>query len=237
MATKLTKKQQGELSEKLTGIIQKSNALQLRLSADKSVNEMNINQISSELNRIHDRAIGKEIPAVISFDPKQSGSGNPSPDNIRPITGYEIEGIGTVYSGELNINSYELTVNAELFTFGPTFDLYGNYGSFSKPLYRNYFPYHVVGYDNSTRDALFMCNAFTPITTLTAADMGDKECRTNRLAPAGTGATFYIRWDEVDLDGLNAFAAEHPIQAVCQIITPNTYTLTPQQMLQLIDQL
>ena len=101
MASRLTKKQQTELTEKLMGVIQKNNALQLRLSADRTVNELNVNQISGTLNRIHGQAIGKELPTEITIPVKQLGSGDPSPDNIRPIVGYEIDGIGTVYGGIL----------------------------------------------------------------------------------------------------------------------------------------
>jgi len=138
MATRLTKKQQSELTEKLTGVIQKNNALQLRLSADRSVNEMNVNQISGELNRIHSNALGRELPAVINIPVKQLGSGVPSLDNIRPIVGYEIDGIGTVYGGELNIAESKLTVTYDKYvlTGTETFTAWGG-GYYTRALTGN----------------------------------------------------------------------------------------------------
>ena len=117
---KMTVKQQAALTDKIEKILRERNALQLRLSADASVNELNIVQISPELNRIHGKAIGKPMPTTISFAPKQAGSGDPSPTNIRPISGYEITGIGTVYGGELNIDDQKLIVTHDSYTLTGT---------------------------------------------------------------------------------------------------------------------
>ena len=224
MASRLTKKQQTELTEKLTGIIQKNNALQLRLSADRTVNEMNVNQISGELNRIHGQAIGKELPTEINIPVKQLGSGDPSPDNIRPIVGYEIDGIGTVYGGDLNIETGQLTV-----TMGG--DLL------------------------STRSWSYLAQSMTFLTgTFTPMRPGvNAVCPIYRVTDSWVTAPTWINGDYL----LNAAVEDRRIRIkdtrytsaaeftsnlgdtifVYELETPETYALTPQQMLQLLDQL
>lgn len=69
------------------------------------------------------------ISTLISFSPKQSGTGDPSPDNIRPITGYNsltltVNGTDmtislgdTYYGGTLDATTGTLTVTRKLYTF------------------------------------------------------------------------------------------------------------------------
>lgn len=230
MATKLTKKQQTQLTEKLTGIIQKNNALQLRLSADRSVNEMNVNQISGALNRIHGQAIGKELPTEITIPVKQLGSGDPSPDNIRPIVGYEIDGIGTIYDGDLNIETGVLTVTKQMIAPSSTTRINTNSQGIKYWIY----PVLTVASKNSTAATLsdFLSNIFR------SGSSDVKGC----FYVTGNGLTLV----SVPLDNDQAintvseaeeWLSEYKPQFLIPLADPVTYTLTPQQMLQLLDQL
>lgn len=221
MATKLTKKQQTQLTEKLSGIIQKNNALQLRMSTDTSVNELNINQISGELNRIHYRAIGKDLPTEITIPVKQLGSGDPSPDNIRPIVGYTIDGIGTVYEGNLNIETGVLTVNYSSVDLGT---LTWTYQANDKQYFSNIF---VSGFSG------WMYNVI--------CDIYPQDNRGYTVVPTPhirgiNNNRLYIVDDSFDsTDAFNAAMLGH--MTIYKLAAPETYTLTPQQMLQLLDQL
>lgn len=207
MATKLTKKQQSELTEKLTGVIQKNNALQLRLSADRSVNEMNVNQISGALNRIHVQAIGKDIPTAVTI-----------PVNV---SGYNIDGIGTVYGGTLNIDTGEL-----ISTMG--------HMVIERRL--------IVSVAESSTGV-----KYANVTSIFTAVAGSLNTYLDGYTPTdGTPATGgYIRsqrfryfiYDnrfETVQDAYNILVG---LSIVAELETPETYTLTPQQMLQLLDQL
>lgn len=227
MAAKLTKKQQGELTEKLTGIIQKNNALQLRLSADRSVNEMNVNQISGALNRIHGQAIGKDLPTVVTIPVKQLGSGDPSPDNIRPIVGYEIDGIGTVYDGELNIETKVLTVPSVYYYFKQIASVAtGAYRRWLYPKLRitsintEYGIGHYYSNMYQSRRIVYPGNFY--------------------VTSSGTVLVTVPYAAQQNIETVvdaNAWLTNYPLEVVIPRETPETYTLTDQQMLQLLDQL
>ena len=221
MASRLTKKQQTELTEKLMGVIQKNNALQLRLSADRSVNEMNVNQISGALNRIHGQAIGKEIATEITIPVKQLGSGDPAPDNIRPIVGYQIDGIGTVYGGELNIETGVLTVKygsallSEQTWTGPTTNIFRF--TLNTMLYRG----------------ICYCTNYHGVVVNTWITLGEYE-----IASTNSQQVNLVRVKDLRFDDLDSFINSLSSAVfVYELLTPETYTLTLQQMLQLLDQL
>lgn len=223
MATKLTKKQKEALTDKIAGLIRSGPAL--RMTTDSSVNELNINQISGELNRIHYRAIGKDLPAVFSFEPKQLGSGDPSPDNIRPIVGYEIDGIGTVYGGELNIDTGVLTVTYGMLVMG-ALTWTSNWGATSDPT--GVFYSQAISILNVNGNAMSVLYAF------------DKGASPN-LMPDKSFTLFgsnriYVK--DIAYDSATAFKNSlTDATLVYELVTPETYTLTPQQMLQLLDQI
>lgn len=232
MATKLTKKQQTQLTEKLTGIIQRDNALQLRLSMDNSVNEMNVNQISGELNRIHDMAIGKELPTVISIPVNQLGSGDPSPDNIRPISGYVIDGIGTVYSGDLNIETGVLTVTYGGVDLGSLNWIYapGSALNFRCSADQGAKP------PNSSADTPNAFCSAMPVVDYTSLSIGAYDGITIIFASSGQAGKFWAR-SGLYTDAASFKTAMSGVMFVYELVTPETYTLTPQQMIQLLDQL
>lgn len=231
MATKLTKKQQTQLTEKLTGIIQKNNALQLRMSMDNSVNEMNVNQISGALNRIHGQAIGKDLPTEISIPVKQLGSGDPSPDNIRPVVGYVIDGIGTVYGGELNVNTGVLRITTGQMTL-----------------------------NGSERWLMSGSSGYTEVNQMAKLLNYNDAIKCDKLLPFAYGfqmpnysvtgyrdqANSYPNQNwiyiKIDSEHITAVAfqqwlAQNPAVVIYPLATAIEYTLTPEQMIQLLDQL
>lgn len=128
MATKLTKKQQS--------FINKVKAVQLRLSPTETVNDMTVNQVSTQLNVIHREAIGKAPGDVFSgnivaFDrrdkellalsvnltPYQPGTGDPSSTNIRPISGYDAVTVTRTGKNVLPYPYYQTTRTANGVTF------------------------------------------------------------------------------------------------------------------------
>ena len=236
MDSRLTKKQQTELTEKLMGVIQKNNALQLRLSADRSVNEMNVNQISGALNRIHGQAIGKELPTEITIPVKQLGSGDPSPDNIRPFVGYEIDGIGTVYGGDLNIETGVLTSSYALSTIS-RFNWYYQSGTLED--LRNGFYADIPG----KRHDVVNCNVYSdyyasyPVngtSVLVLINMPDNNI--TGFNGESTRSWCYIK--DNAFNDRNAFITARGAGIIAyELETPVTYNLTPEQMLQLLYQL
>lgn len=230
MATGLTKKQKEALTDKITGLIKNSPAL--RMTLDSSVNEMNINQISGELNRIHHRAIGKDLPTEINIPVKQLGSGDPSPNNIRPIVGYEIDGIGTVYSGELNIETGVLTINMA----GITLDVIINWGAStpSSGVWRgtlgaviSNIKYPEASEIPNAYSNKYIKKAYTPLVVSDNGMFG--------LTGSSGGRIVIVdhAYDSIE-DFTNTLSN---VMLVYELATPETYTLTPQQMLQLLDQI
>lgn len=207
MATKLTKKQRGELTEKLAGIIQKNNALQLRLSMDRSVNEMNVNQISGALNRIHGQAIGKKLPAEINIPPRYAG--------------YVIDGIGTIYGGVLNIDDSALSVTHKAVDLGTL--TWQRLISYANPI----FVATLLNAKSAPFNGLF--EQYTPVSNLTEVITTDKSI-------TFISDSVRIRDDEYPTGA--AFKEGHiGVYIVYELTTPETYTLTPEQMIQLLDQL
>lgn len=227
MATKLTKKQKEVLTDKITGLIKSSPAL--RMTLDSSVNDMNINQISGELNRIHYRAIGKDLPTEINIPVKQLGSGDPSPDNIRPIVSYEIDGIGTIYGGDLNIETGVLTVTQKGLN-GSAFDWIkiANYsfGNF------NCLPTDTVKFVASRSTVI--SSQYKSESNSTASAAGDNYV----WIRSATGRRIYVKdVSKSDMTAAEFKNAMDGVTFVYELDTPETYTLTLQQMLQLLDQL
>lgn len=108
---------------------------------------------------------------VVTLEPIQSGSGDPSPENIRPITGYTGANVyqsgadtsnpttipitfpteaGTVYGGTLDVTTGVLTVKwatAKVMSFTRTnnYNFYRNTGSFAyRPLSRLYYTEQIL---------------------------------------------------------------------------------------------
>ena len=205
MATRLTKKQKEALTDKITGLIKSGPAL--RMTTDSSVNEMNINQISGELNRIHNRAIGKEFPTIINI---------PYYDN-----GYIIDGVGTIYGGELNLDTMILTSTLDRFQITAE-DITG-VSTASTGI--RYCPLISV-FRNMTGTLNIYLEGYIP--TQAVPESG-------RYVRAVSNRFYVYDNRFIDIEATANILVGLYIAA--EMATHETYTLTPQQMLQLLDQL
>lgn len=189
---------------------------------------------------------------LLSFAPKQSGSGDPSPDNVRPISGWDSVSVivsptldteegqtyttslgQTVYGGTLDMVSGVLTVDAKCFEI-TELTLYGNYQS--HPLYYcdipNYQTEPIKRSAIASDEGIIVCDRFSKIKTSAVKTMGDLQVRTNENYSVNK---FYFRYDGLNsLADFNAELAQNPMQLVASLATPQTYQLTPQEINTLI---
>lgn len=198
----------------------------------------------------------KLLSLLVSMEPIQSGAGDPSPDNVRPISGrtgltiyvsptptaadattYAVDWTseaGTVYGGTLDVVTGVLTVDKRYITFSSGAILYGNFGDDNAPLYYIDFPTApaIKIAADSTDDSKLQCNYFTYISTPSDVSMKDCEIRT-RVRP--TPDRFYFRWDSAtDASSINAALANNPLQVVADLQSPLTYQLTGTDIVTLV---
>lgn len=166
----------------------------------------------------------------VSLEPIQEGSGTPSPDNVRPISGRtEVETVvspttsagdgttyttalgQTVYGGTLDVVSGELVVDRAMVDLGTLNWTYrSNVGGFScapQPTAKDKF--------NATCSAYPYGGAYS--------DLNDKGC----------GYIYYnqIFVKDSDYTDTTAFkTAMNGVQLVYELATPQTYQLTPQEV-------
>ena len=174
---------------------------------------------------------------VITLEPIQAGSGDPSPSNIRAISGYNNINISvnnstqvsltlndTIYGGTLDVESGELVVDKKLITglntltwnfssTGNVFYTYLNsegflYSSDATPVCSNYKGIAPVGGNAAMREA------------------GDLTCAWH----TGTNHRFYIVDDRFDNSTINDFKSSLSDVQLVFPITPLTYHLTPHQV-------
>jgi hypothetical protein len=191
-----------------------------------------------------DGADGMPVKSLtVNIEPVQSGSGDPSPDNIRPITGWTGVNVtvspttdaedgrthsiafpseaGTVYGGTLDAVSGELVLTHKYLSDNGSLGWIRNAdGSF---YVRNPSDQAVQDSDGC------LCN-YAPF-NISFSGM-NVFFRTNGLISLGTGwGAVYPSADELK----NAFASV-PIQFVYKLATPITYTLTPTEIRTLLGQ-
>lgn len=94
--------------------------------------------VSGSLITVTDALAGPVINVTVAITPAQSGSGDPSPTNVRPISGFNVANIvvsptttagdgttytvsfgaaGTVYGGTLDVTTGVLTIDHQMFLF------------------------------------------------------------------------------------------------------------------------
>lgn len=196
---------------------------------------------------------------VVGIEPVQSGSGDPAPDNVRPITGwagaivnvsdadtstptvYNITfpaGAGTVYGGTLTINedgSGELVidrVNVSL-TENAVTNSWLDTGRDSMGFYRSNWGASGYPTPSSGSDQLFdYCKVGVVYDT-------NNIWNARFLFSSGNFNRFEIRLPRSvlateDVAGARAYLNAHPLQAVYKV-TPTTYQLTTQQVITLLE--
>ena len=181
---------------------------------------------------------------VVAIEPVQSGSGDPSPDNVRPISGWTGTQVshsgadrtnpttysitlpteaGTVYGGELDVTNGVLTVDKICVTFDGTEDYLNNY-----------FPIVVCakgfdgGGDYSRRNEIISNYAMCP-----KISFASSAANTFQFSNADT---IYGVSSASELKALFAqyYANGNPMTICYPLATPITYHLTPTEIKSLL---
>ena len=191
----------------------------------------------------------------IPLTPVQSGSGTPSPDNVRPISGWSGVTVtangqtvlvawepvaGVVYGGTLDLVTGMMTVTQKLYTLSGADSEGWAYLGTSLGRYRFY---SKEGSNGATPGIDYGSGK----TSVVAADyLG--------TAPNGTSAS-YTEYDGSIITGgtgadnvvvgvtfastaaeLKAYFAEHPLHIICILKTPQTFQLSPVEIKTIIGQ-
>jgi hypothetical protein len=186
----------------------------------------------------------------VGIEPVQSGSGDPSPDNIRPISGWTAANVVvspttsaedgttytiefrdgdnplTVYGGTLDVTSGELVVDRAMLTIDNNSSIaVGGYGmnfKINTPTDAKVFPSSSLWQSK--------CNMMTEV--IQASSWGIPA--TYSFAGNSSQIYFKLTDDLIDVDELKAFLTENPIK-ICYILNePITYHLTPTQIRTLV---
>ena len=186
-------------------------------------------------------ADGTDLPLkslLVNIEPVQSGSGDPSPTNIRPIGGWDAVGVHngntvvttislgrTVYGGMLNVLTGELVVDMAMVDLGTLTWTYSNrfFRANPNPEYKQ------PSSQRSTINAL--CTIYKN-TTWNDVGSGDKEYA---FSSAVTRPEIIIK----DSDYTNSAAfktAMSGVTLVYELAEPITYTLDPQTVRSLVGQ-
>ena len=174
---------------------------------------------------------------VVAIEPVQSGSGDPSPDNVRPISGWTGAQVshsgadrtnpttypitfpseaGTVYGGTLDVTNGVLTVDRAMVDLG---DLSWNY-------YGNYDCFYSTGISGVINHAPFISSIYSNAVADGLSALANGEALLNTIA-------IYVK----DIRFADATAFKTAVagqQLVYELATPITYTLTPTEIKSLL---
>lgn len=177
---------------------------------------------------------------LIPWTPAQSGSGDPSPENVRPISGVSTVTVyhsgadtsnpdtinvtfpaeaGTVYGGTVDLATGVLTVTAAYREFDGSND--ENWGGATGE--RQAFPIQWPEVRAEGAGRVIACNQSIE---------GDRYSDDPGFGKINnTSGSYNIRTHLVDTNitqsEFRAFLAEHPLQLVCPLAIPQTYQLDP----------
>lgn len=196
-----------------------------------------------------DGAEASLVECEVTIVPIQTGSGTPSPSNIRPISGHTdvtvtvastSGGSGedttvslgrTVYGGTLDVTTGELVVTCKLLTINTAISKRNNNSfrlttAISDMLLDNS--------DTQLPDNRFICDKYEFKTV--------RDVVTNTLvgiAVSSTSSGLYLYDDNMasmTLEQAQTYLSSNPINVVYVLDTPQTYNLTPTQVLTLLGQ-
>jgi len=184
----------------------------------------------------------------VAIEPVQEGSGDPSPDNVRSISGwtgcvishsgadmtnpttYSItfpSEAGTVYGGTLDVTNGELVVDRAMVKYdGSSDEQWGEYGNDSDHYCCVAYPSgKAFGYQKS------ICNEFKNQNDV----FGSSDYGMYSDHPYYTNTYFRMPNAEVTTKAeFLAWIAENPIHLCYELATPITYQLTPQEITSLL---
>lgn len=185
---------------------------------------------------------GDNLPVkdlVIAIEPVQSGSGDPSPTNVRPISGWTGANVnangttipitfsteaGTVYGGTLDVTTGVLTV-----TWGEI-DLSRLVWTYNTSLIANV-PVFVTGNISSRKSGSMnmLCSVYKTYSGL-RPNIPDKAVTSYNA----TNSSAIVIRDDAYSDVASFRNAITGVNFICELATPQTYQLTPIEVLTLL---
>lgn len=195
----------------------------------------------------------------VNIAPIQSGSGDPSPSNVRPITGYDsvkvyhsgadtadateydisLASAGTVYGGTLDVVSGVLTVDKGFVTLDGTQTIANRNWRATPNSVGWLYPYSVTQNvaPNSSTEVPDVISNRVKTASYSAAYNGTENNCVSLVYDTSKVYGLAVRCDNTLLTtdaAINAFLAENPIQVVYSLATPLTYQLTAQEITSLL---
>ena len=179
---------------------------------------------------------------IVNFEPVQSGSGDPSPTNIRPINGWDGVSVnvsqtasggtqypvswqstaGTVYGGYVDLVSGTLTVTHGYKNFDGSSDEDWKVETLS--IGKNFYIKFSDAANTSSTWKFIKCNA----AKTRSGSYVQGECFISQTRNFNLAISSAI--GETTVDGLRAWLANHNLQVVYLLSTPLTIHLTPRQI-------
>lgn len=181
-------------------------------------------------------ADGSDAPmksCTVTIEPQQSGSGTPSPDNVRAISGWtEVKVIvsptqeatdgtttpvnlgRTVYGGTLDVVSGSLTVDRAMADLGTL-----NWNNYSSGVFWTIVNSKAKGVNN------IVCSQYE-----TASTAGVGNLQNNQIVGENGGSGVYIKDTRFTTDAAAFKTAMSGVQLCYKLATPQTYQLTPTEV-------
>ena len=207
-----------------------------------------IGEVRGRVVSFSDGAENKPLKALtVGIEPVQAGSGDPSPDNVRPITGwtganihvsptsdpadgrtYSVEfpsEAGTVYGGTLDVTSGVLTVTHVLYEF--TADMVTRVLSEASDRIKRIYLNTVV-YDGTYVYQAGICDKYTVVTSYTAVAVTPNSIGLN--TPGGN----QILINDSNIATVEDAKSVMPVHVCYPLKSPVTYQLTPVEITTLL---
>ena len=188
---------------------------------------------------VNDAIAGAVIDYQTKITATQSGSGDPTPSNIRPISGFTGANIsvngstvtvswlseaGTVYGGVLDVTTGELTVTHTAEVYDGTeegwLELSGSLG---------YYLHFSEAKNIYSRAELLKCSCLIGTNSSYSTSMP-----LNSIMLNGSKTNLLCRVDTTNdfpsLDSWKAFLTQNPMTVLFPLAEPVTYTLTPEEI-------
>lgn len=200
-----------------------------------------------------DGAAFKAEGLVVTLEPKQSGSGTPSPTNVRPITGYTecvvtvkdedettqdtatISFGQTVYGGSVDFKTGKVTVTHGYITLDG--DAGTNYGFFNPWQTQTDYKKYMGRTDSNVGNKLLESSSAAPIVIsdkFQALPELQRPTAGSITSSASLANALYLNFgEESGLDTTEkqlAWLAQNPVQVCYELATPTELTLTPAEL-------
>lgn len=201
-----------------------------------------------------DGAAGMPMEVTVALDPIQAGSGDPAPDNVRPISGHSSVDVhhtgstlsvtfptppGTVYGGTLTVNrdgTGKLVVDRGYYAFDGSED-WDTLANAENLYYLNAQSYGNFAdvYLNATANDFAISNRYVQRTYAGIISSQNGQFAIGSPSATSISRRIYVKDTAcATVDDLKASLATTPLQLVFRINTPITYDLTTEQVGQLM---